>query len=336
MKPSLSTKSQIKMISLVLFSLIGGLNCISLYKIGKKLNSKVLMILSATSILLFITGVTITGLCNGNQAVLNIVIPTSGLAIFLPTVLSLANIGRYKNVCIIEELTSAWGIDVKALCNNGAIHNSNSIEWATPSLLKAANQVYPQKGETLINEIDSKMKQAQIEAKAHAEEACRQKEQERLKAEDARRIAEEARLEELRLQEQIEREKRLAEEKRLEGIRTQEQIEREKREFDEKFKDVQKEHAVAIASVKADANRKLVEAKKISLEKDRLLQEEKRVAAEREASLQAEINRLRNEKAALEGENTVQTAPQAITYCKSCGKALMQGKSFCVYCGAKN
>ena len=168
------------------------------------------------------------------------------------------------------------------------------------------------------------------------------------KIEEKQQISQEKKIEELLIQERIEKEKRMAEEKRLEGIRIQEEIERaQKKDVDEtiriesdrkleyekkisekKLVEVQKQHTEDIAALKADADKKL--------------NDEKKAAEEREEKLRQEIEELKKSVSVINKsedsnvDSALNKLPSTSDFCRQCGKPLIQGKKFCIYCGAKN
>lgn len=311
MKNIVTRKTILKIVGLVIMSFWGFINCISLYRIGKKTNSSLLKIFSIALVVILVA-----------SCFLSTEAPISGIitiAAIIPTILTLVNIGKYKNACIISDLIDKYDVDVESIPTN-PVQKLGRIKWASPALVKVANQMYPNKGNALIQTIHNNYEQKQREAVELEELARNQKEQERI-------IAEEKRMEEFRIQEHIEQEKRLAEEKRLEGIRIQEKLERDKLDMDTKFTETQKQHQVDIALIKADAIQQI--------------ENEKNAAQERERTLQEEIETLKRKSGLVEATTLTPDVSNGEkenlrVFCHQCGKPLVQGKLFCAFCGTKN
>ena len=151
MKKIPSGKTTLKVLGLVFMSLFGFLNCIALYKIGKKANSRMLTIFGIGALSLSISAIAIMCLVSADSSLFDIALLCIMISSLLPTVLALVNIGKYQNACSIIELIEKYNINVASLDLNTT--PSTLPQWATPSLVATANKMYPGKGYALINDI---------------------------------------------------------------------------------------------------------------------------------------------------------------------------------------
>lgn len=348
-----------KTVILALCSFFGITNIISLFIVAKKLHSKFLNITAMLSAVGIIASFVALSSSDASSLVCALAVICIGICCVLPSVLTLINLSKYKCAADLECTLKMWSVNpdnIKILENV----NMGEISWINTKQLKVAKQVYGQKGLTILNEINSKMKYK-------AEQDAEQREKERLlrvqkEADEKKRLETEKLEKEKKEREQrefelakiqAEKDKAEAEARALQLKKENDDKLKEEKARKEKQRQEREQREFELAKLQAEKEKAEAEAKALQLKKEE--DEKSRLRIEREdkeekerqqrefelAKLQAEKDKAEAEAKALQIKKEAEEAEikkmkiEKEKICDSCGKELLNGADFCVYCGAK-
>ena len=355
----------LKIIILALCSFFGITNIISLFVVAKKLHSKFLNIVAILTTAGTIGSFVALSLVDISSVIANFAAVCVCICCILPSILTLINLGKYKIASDLKYTLKVWNINPDNIEVVEDI-NEREISWVDAKQLKVTKQVYGQKGLTILNEVNKKMKYKE-------EQDAAQRENERL-LKEKKEIEEKSRLEAEKLEKekkmqkekkereqrefelsrlQAEKEKAEAEAKALQLKKENEDKLKEEKAKQEKQRQEREQREFELARLQAEKEKAEAEAKALQLKKeneDKLKEEKAKQEKQRQereqrefelARLQAEKDKAEAEAEALRLKKEADEAEikkmkmKKEKICDSCGKELLDGADFCVYCGAK-
>lgn len=352
-------KAIFKTVILALCSFFGITNIISLFIVAKKLRSKFLNLVAILTTVGIIGSFVALSSADASSIVCTFAVVCIGVCCILPSILTLINLSKYKVASDLEYTLKIWNVNPDNIKVAESIDESE-ISWINQKQLKVAKQVYGQKGMIILNEINKKikLKEEQDAAQKEKERLLRvQKEEEEKNRIETEKIEKEKKEREQREFElakiQAEKDKAEAEARALQLKKENDDKLKEEKAKKEKERQEREQREFELAKLQAEKEKAEAEAKALQLKKEE--DEKTRLTIEREAEEEKERQHREYELAKIQAEkDKAEAEAKALLLkkeadeaeiqkmkmekekvCDSCGKELLNGADFCVYCGAK-
>lgn len=103
MKNGINMKTSTKIIGIILLTFFGGINCIALYLVGKKLHSHWMKVSGCILFLLIAVLVWILSFVDSQLLLWQIAVKIIGIVIIIPSLLVLIRLDAYRKACIKTE-----------------------------------------------------------------------------------------------------------------------------------------------------------------------------------------------------------------------------------------
>lgn len=269
----------LKMLGLILCSLCGITNIVSLLIIAKKTNSRVLKILGWMASIVFVFSIVVFSTTYSTSFMFALAILCACVSIYGPTFLTLFNIVNYKVAHDIAETVKTRRI----IPENLEEIDSKQIDvatWIKPKQIKMAKQLYGDKGIAVLIAIDTQVKNEKIIEEKRLADIAEKAEKERvLKVEEEKKKQEDERLK----KEQREKEQREFELAKIKAEKEKAEAEAEAKTLQMKREREQREFE--LAKIKAEKEKAEAEARILQMKNEALSKKEAIKAPQEEGDI---------------------------------------------------